>query len=198
MNREFLKGLGLDDAAIDKVMAEHGKTVETHKAKATDLQTSVTDLTSQLTQRDKDLTDLKGKAKGSEDLQNQLTDLQGKYDTEKAGFEEKIKQQTFDYALERALSDAKAKNPKAVKALLDKEAIKLDGDKLLGLEEQLKTLTESDGYLFAEKDADNTPPLKGTKPAEGDKGATPPASVGAGFAEQANKQAEPVKNTIWG
>ena len=197
MNREFLKGLGLDDANMDKVMAEHGKTIESHKTKVSGLEENLKDVQGQLTQRDKDLTDLKGKAKGSEELQQQLTDLQGKYDTDKAGLEEKIKKQTFDYALERALSDAKAKNPKAVKALLNTEAIKLDGEKLLGLEEQLKTLTESDGYLFAEKDADTPPIVKGAKPAEGNKGTTPPESVGAGFAVQANKQTEPVKNTIW-
>jgi hypothetical protein len=35
-----------------------------------------------------------------------------------------------------------------VEALLNKDSIKLDGDKLLGLEDQLKALKESDAYLF--------------------------------------------------
>ena len=60
-----------------------------------------------------------------------------------------------------ALRDAAAKNPKAVKALLDKEKLKLDGETLLGLEDQLKTLRESDAYLFGE---DN---LSGKKPGDG-------------------------------
>src|SRR5690606_24948682 len=66
-------------------------------------------------------------------------------------YEQKMQKQAFDFALERALVSAKARNPKAVKALLDTEAIKLDGDKLLGLEEQLEKLKESDPYLFEEE-----------------------------------------------
>ncbi|NLY77321.1 MAG: hypothetical protein GX080_04430 [Tissierellia bacterium] len=44
----------------------------------------------------------------------------------------------FDYALEKALTVAKARNIKAVKALLDLENLKLADDKILGLDEQLK------------------------------------------------------------
>lgn len=68
MNREFLKGLGLDDAAIDKVMAEHGKTVESHKLKTSGLETSVSDLQGQLTQRDTDLNDLKKKQRAAKNF----------------------------------------------------------------------------------------------------------------------------------
>jgi len=59
-------------------------------------------------------------------------------------------QMQLDIAIEKALTAAKAKNPKAVKALLDLEKVKLDGDKLLGLEDQLKTIQQSDPYLFGE------------------------------------------------
>jgi len=41
-------------------------------------------------------------------------------------------QMQLDFALERALTAAKAKNPKAVKALLNLENVKLDGEQLLG------------------------------------------------------------------
>ena len=45
-------------------------------------------------------------------------------------------------------SGAKSKNIKSVKANLDLEKIKLDGDKLLGFDDQIKALKESDAYLF--------------------------------------------------
>jgi len=54
----------------------------------------------------------------------------------------------FDFALDKALVAAKAKNPKAVKALLDVEKLKLDGDTIIGLKEQLDPITTSDAYLF--------------------------------------------------
>lgn len=171
MNREFLKGLGLDDAAIDKVMAEHGKTVETHKSKTTDLQTSLDDLKGQLTQRDKDLTELKGKAKGSEDLQKQLTDLQGKYDTEKADYETKLKDTQLSSALKLALA-GKVHDADMTLGQIDKSKIQLDTDGNVtgGLDEQIKTLQETKSFLFV-LDSDGKPVVKGAKPAEG----APPA-----------------------
>lgn len=38
MNREFLKGLGLDDDAIEKVMTEHGKSIKANKASSEELE----------------------------------------------------------------------------------------------------------------------------------------------------------------
>lgn len=53
-----------------------------------------------------------------------------------------------DSLLTDALVSAKAKNPKMVKKMLDLSLIKRDGEKLLGLTEQLDSLKESDGYAF--------------------------------------------------
>ena len=47
-----------------------------------------------------------------------------------------------------AITNSKAKNLKAVKANLNLDTIKLDGDKLLGIDDQLKNLRETDSYLF--------------------------------------------------
>ncbi|PAD67023.1 scaffolding protein [Bacillus sp. 7586-K] len=118
------------------------------KQKFNDLNDSLKDLKKQLQDRDTQLEDLKTKAAGNEDLQNTIKQLQDDNKKIKDDYEKQIQQQSFDFALKDALTGAKAKNPKAVEALLNKEAIKLDGDKLLGLEEQLNKLKESDSYLF--------------------------------------------------
>ncbi|MCM3528277.1 phage scaffolding protein [Cytobacillus oceanisediminis] len=106
------------------------------------------DLKKQLKDRDEQLSDLKIKAAGNEELTNQINDLTELNKKTASDYQAKLDQQAFDFALKEALSGAKAKNPKAVEALLNKEAIKLDGEKLLGLEEQLKAIKESDSYLF--------------------------------------------------
>jgi hypothetical protein len=55
----------------------------------------------------------------------------------------------FDHALEGALAEAKAKNPKAVKALLNFENLKLAEDgKIVDLEDQLKAIKTENDYLF--------------------------------------------------
>jgi hypothetical protein len=58
----------------------------------------------------------------------------------------------FDHALDGALSGAKAKNPKAVKALLSSDALKYneaDGS-IVGLNEQLEKIKSENDYLFAD------------------------------------------------
>lgn len=54
----------------------------------------------------------------------------------------------LDSAIDLGLLKAKAKNPKLAKAALDMSIIKLDGDNLIGFNEQLDNLKETDSYLF--------------------------------------------------
>lgn len=128
------------------------------KQKFDDVNTSLKDLKDQIKDRDTQLQDLKTKASGNDDLQKQIQQLQDDNKKIKDDYEAKIQQQTFDYALKDALSGAKIRNPKAAKALLNLESIKLDGDKLLGLDDQLKAIKESDPYLFEEEKETNPSP----------------------------------------
>jgi len=153
MNREELKELGLTDEQIDSVMKSHGKTVNSIKEKADKvdgLEAQVEDYKNQLKDRDEQLEELSTKAKDNEELTAEIEKLKESNKNTAAEYQAKLDQQAFEFKLEKALADAKAKNPKAVKALLNVEEIKLDGDKLLGLEDQLKALQESDAYLFGE------------------------------------------------
>ena len=54
----------------------------------------------------------------------------------------------FDFALEGALNNAKSKNNKALKALLDMNSIKYQEGKFEGLQEQIETLQKDASYLF--------------------------------------------------
>lgn len=74
-------------------------------------------------------------------LKKSVADWENKYNTDIAAVK-------LDSAINMALVEAKAKNPKLAKAALDMSVIKLDGENLMGLSEQLDKLKESDGYLF--------------------------------------------------
>lgn len=130
------------------------------KEKFNEKNDEVKELKKQLKDRDEQLEGLKTKAAGHDNLIKEIDDLKKLNDDTKKDYEAKLTQQRKESKLELALKDAKAKNPKAVKALLDNDAIKLDGDKLLGLEEQLKALQESDAYLFD----DGKPQVRGVTP----------------------------------
>ncbi|MDQ0269947.1 phage scaffolding protein [Cytobacillus purgationiresistens] len=201
MKREFMEGMGLEKEAIDKIMAEHGKTVESHKTKAAGLQSNVDDLTGQLAKRDKDLKALKKQAEGSEDLQTQLTNLQTKYDTDKKDYEAKIKDAQLSSALKLALN-GKVHDTDMVIDRIDKAKIKLDesGNVTEGLDEQIKTLQESKSFLFVPEE-NPAPEIKGAKPAEGDPGGKgAPTSLGVDFAKMANEKGTnaSTENNPWG
>lgn len=177
MTKEELLALGITEEIAQNIVDNYAASyVEKSVLEAE--QSKVTDLTQQLTDRDTQLTELQNQAAGNTDLQAQITALQEQNANEKASYEQTLKQKDYDYALSNALRDAKAKNPKAVQALLNTEAITLDGDKLIGLSEQLETLKKSDDYLFVP---------------DGLKGGTPP--LGSGGQSQTLTKAEFAKKS---
>lgn len=121
------------------------------------------ELKSQLDERDQQLTALQKQAKGNEELQNAIEQLQEENKKVSEEYQQKLEKQAFDFALESALRDAKAKNIKAVKANLNIDGLKLSDDKVIGLDEQLTALKESDSYLF-EAENDSSPGLAGRQP----------------------------------
>lgn len=156
MNREFLEKLELEKDIVDKIMAEHGKALSETNQELEAVTTERDSLNEQLTERDSQLEDLK--KVDAEGLQAKIDELQEANETTKTEYEEKLHQQAFDFKLQEALTDAKVRNPKAVKALLDVESIKLDGDKLLNLDDQLEQLKESDTYLFEQEKEEKKQP----------------------------------------
>lgn len=68
MKREFFKKMKLTDEQIGAIMAENGKDVTGLKEQVNSLTTEKDGLQSQLTERDTQLKDLKGKVKDSDEL----------------------------------------------------------------------------------------------------------------------------------
>ncbi|HBE9046681.1 TPA: phage scaffolding protein [Listeria monocytogenes] len=151
MQREYLKGLGLEDEVINKVMAENGKDITAAKQQLSEVEAERDGLKSQLTQRDKDIDDLKKDSGTSEELKKQIEDLQQKNKDLESDYQSEIAETKKNSAIELALASAKAKNPKAVRALLDNDKLELTDEGLKGLDEQLEALQESDAYLFAQE-----------------------------------------------
>lgn len=120
---------------------------------------------------------IKGEKKTLEDDKKKIEDeynnfkkgsiSQADYEAKKKEIEDNSKAEIEKVRLESkidlAINNAKAKNVKSVKANLDLEKIKLDGDKLLGFDDQIEALKKSDAYLF---DIDN-PINKGVENNEG-------------------------------
>lgn len=172
---EQLIKLGLTQEQAQAVLAAQPTPPEM-STQVTALQTEIDDYKQQLADRDQQLNDLQKQAQGNEELQAQITALQEQNAQAATEYEHKLQQQQFDFALTEALRDAKAKNPTAVKALLQLDGIEFVDGKLKGLDKQLEALKGTDDYLFV---ADG---LKGNTPPQGG-GVAPKTMTKADFAK---------------
>ena len=172
MTRKQLEDLGLTKEQADSVMKINGDDIENAKGTASTeikkLQTEVEGLKTQVGDRDKQLETLKASAGDNADLKKQIEDLQTENATAKANHESELNQLKIDFAVEKALTGAKAKNIKAVKALLELDDAKLDKDgNVKGLAEQIEKLTSGDDtkFLFeAQKQTKQQQNFKGFQP----------------------------------
>lgn len=172
MTRKQLEDLGLTKEQADSVMKINGDDIENAKGTASteikNLQTEVEGLKTQVGDRDKQLETLKASAGDNADLKKKIEDLQTENATAKATHESELNQLKIDFAVEKALTGAKAKNIKAVKALLELNDAKLDKDgNVKGLAEQIEKLTSGDDtkFLFeAQKQTKQQQNFKGFQP----------------------------------
>lgn len=112
---------------------------------------TIKDYKDQLKNRDKQLEDLQGKVKDNEELTKEIQTLKDANKKVTEDYEAKIKQMNFDSKFDKTLLGYKPKNSKALRALLDMEKVSLDGENFIGLEDQIKSLKESDPYLFEQE-----------------------------------------------
>ena len=147
MKREELKALGLADDVIDKIMGINGSDIEAQKAKLTPVQTELDGLKAQLTEANKQIDSFKGL--DIDGIKKAADDYKTKFEQAQTEAAKQVSQLKFDHALEQALAGAKARNPKAVKALLDTEGLKVNDDGTIEhLDERLKAVKEANDYLF--------------------------------------------------
>lgn len=76
------------------------------------------------------------------------------YEAAQLKYQADIEKMQFDYAVEKALGEAKAKNIKAVRALLDLGSLKLVGEDLVGLKDQIDKVSAEAPYLFDAESVD--------------------------------------------
>lgn len=124
-----------------------------------------------LKERDKQLEGLKKAAGDNEELQKQIEALQGENKTAKDKYEVELKDLKINTALKLALA-GEVHDADLVAGLIDRSKIKVKDDGTIesGFDEELKSLRESKGFLFVEKQADTGPKFKGAAPADGNKG----------------------------
>lgn len=183
MTKDELKALGLNDDQIAKVTADYGKNYvakSQFNAKLEELKHAKAEMET----RNKELDTLKKNNTDNDALSKELETMKQAAKTREKEYKDQMSKMKLDFAVETALSGAKAKNIKAVKALLSMDNVKLDDDgKLTGLAEQVEGLKKSDGYLFDNGPAQTA--ANGIHP--GESGDAPTASATDTVASQFGK-----------
>ena len=187
--------MGLTEEQAKKVMGSLDGDFVT-KARFNEVNEELRSLKKSVSDRDKQLEELKKSAGDNTALTQQIAELQKANADQQKAHEQEISALKFNNAVEMALNGAKAKNIKAVRAMLDDTKIKLDDDgKLTGFDEQIEALKKSDGYMFDIKQQEQQQ-FTGFQPGFS---ATVPNSTQAGYesrlaeARKNNNQLEVIK-----
>lgn len=118
-------------------------------------------LEEQIEQRDSQIEQLKEDTNASKELKAKIEELQEKNEQTQTELQEKLKQQKLESEIDKALLKNKARNPKAVKALLEMDKVEVTDEGVNGLNEQLESIKENDDYLF-EKEEEKPTKTAGT------------------------------------
>lgn len=137
-------------ADFDKAVAENYKTI-TEFGKVTAARDN---FKSQLDNATNSLKEFEGV--DVEDLKGKITSLTNDLNTQKTKYEQQLADLDFENALDLAITGKKGKSVKAVKALLDVDALKASKNQRDDIDAALEALKKDDGYLFDEDN--NTPP----------------------------------------
>lgn len=171
--KELLKNAGLDADKIDGFVTEFNKESPKHlipKERYNELAETKKKLEGDIAERDKQLETLKGSAGDSEALKKQIEQLQADNKAAADKWAAEAKELKLNTALKLSLA-GKVHDPDIVSSLLNKEALQLDesGNITAGLDDQLKSLRESKGFLFV-PEKENSQTFKGFKPFDGQTG----------------------------
>ena len=158
MKREDLAKLGLDDTAIDAVMALNGKAIEANKTAAANATAELETTKTQLTEANTVIESFK--AMKPEELKAAANNWKAKYEQAERDFGTKLATMQFETELDTALAGAKVKNAKAVKALLSSDDLRDAAGKFIPerLASQIEKIKTEADYLF-ESDAPPPPTI---------------------------------------
>lgn len=157
--KELLKSAGVDESKIDGLIGDVNKELPKHfvpKSQYNEISEAKKKAEKDVTDRDKQIEEL-GKTAGlSEELKKQIQTLttENKEAADKHAAE--MKELQLTNAIKSALN-GKVHDESLVAGLFDKAKLVVDGDKVVGLDDQLKTLQESKAFLFKSDDNQQRP-----------------------------------------
>lgn len=176
MKRDFLKNLGIEDKdVIDKILDENSSDIGNAKGELNTYKNKVTELEDEIKNKDNEIATLTKKVGDTDSLNEKISQLETDKTNLTNELNTKVSQMQKTYETENKIRDKKAKNVKAVMALLDQDK---------DIDEQLDALVsdEKTSFLF---NVESSNPPSGThlnNPPSGGNGGNPPTATTFGEA----------------
>lgn len=150
MTREFLKGLGLEDAAIDSIMAENEQDVNKEKQKTKTAKADLSDAQGKLATAQADLEELRKSSSDADGLRQQLETSQA----EAATLREQLADRDYTDGMKAAVAGKRLKfssrgAERDFMARLKEKKLELKDGELTGLDDFIQAHREADPYAFA-------------------------------------------------
>lgn len=202
--KDKLIKLGLTDELAQKVVDNFGDVIDgiyVTKERFNEVNNELKSAKDTIKERDTQLEKLQNDNASNEDLKKQIADLKKANADAAKEAENKLNAERKSNAVKLELS-GKVHNVSVVMSLLKMDDIVMteDGKVKSGLNEQLKDLQKSDGYLFITDNGNNgnnpnnTTVVKGASPKNGDQGTPSTDTADVAFAKSlASKQNESIK-----
>lgn len=154
MTREFLKNLGLEDAAIDNILNENMADIGKEKAKTTAAKADLADAQGKLAAAHAELETLKKSNGDAAAVQKQLTELKAKYDKDTGDLRTQLADRDYADAIGKAITGKGLKfssksAERAFTAALKEQELELKDGELTGLDDFIKAQREADPAAFA-------------------------------------------------
>ena len=150
MNKEFLKGLGLEDEVIDKVFAENGKDVNAAKDEVNTLKTELENAKNKIGEYETEIGNLKDSLGDAEKLQKKIDDLEADINARKQADEAAATEKALKGRFDTVCGEAKFLNDFTRNGLFDEFKAALSDEKYTGKADTdiYKAITEGKENIF--------------------------------------------------
>ncbi|MDF2907569.1 MAG: hypothetical protein K0R34_2890 [Herbinix sp.] len=158
MKRKFLEDMGLTKEQIDSIMEANGTDIETYKKDAEKYKTDLEE--AQKTLKGFEGVDVK-------EMQTKLSQLNEDLKAKDEAHQKELSDRDFNSLLDGTITTVGAKNAKAVKALLDVDALKSSKNQSEDIKKALEAVKTENDYLFGSAEPIKNPvkPTGGALPA---------------------------------
>ena len=148
MTREFLEQFGLDKEQINQILNQAsndiGKAIDKKEQELGSEKVSIDDLKQKLETANNTISQLQKDNADNSKLQKQIESYQKQIEEQNKQAEKNL----INYALDLELTKAGAINSKAVIPFVELDKVSVKDGTIIGLSEQIKSISESDEYKF--------------------------------------------------